>query len=386
MAKRRKGKKKLWNKRRPTRIKPTPNPDYEELKHIYYTPSEPGSFTSARKLYKAAIDKHTSNHIKTKTIKRWLSKEEIHNLHKAVQLNFKRSKVYTKGLRDMMEIDLIDVSNIAEFNDDVHFLLVLIDTFSRELWVHPQKTKNAKDTLKSLSTLLEQSGIPKRIRGDSGKEFINKLVENKIRKNNIKFINVTNEKSKAAFAERVIRTLKKKLYKYLHTNQTGRYIDVLDDLVKSYNSTYHSTIKMKPIDVTKSNEFKLWMRLYLPSLLKAPQQPKFAIGDTVRITRYRNKFYRGYYQQWTPEHFTISKVIYSSPIRYQLTDLNGEPIAGSFYEMELQPVYKTAETKYNIEKVIDERGKGRQKQYLVKFQGWSDDFNQWVKASDVTNL
>ena len=384
MVKRKRGKRKLWYKRRPAKRKILQNPQHTELNQLFYTPSEPGSYTSARKLYKAA--KERNGDIKLTTVSDWLSKNEIQNLHRYVQQNFKRSKVYTKGLRDMMEIDLMDVSNIAEFNDDINYLLVLIDAFSRELWVHPQKTKSAKDTLKSLSTLLEKSGVPKRIRGDSGKEFINKYIENKIQKNNIKFINVTNEKSKAAFAERVIRTLKKKLYKYLHTKQQGRYIDVLGDLVQSYNNTYHSSIKMKPSEVNKSNEFKLWMRLYLPTLLKSVPQPKYAIGDKVRITRYRNKFYRGYYQQWTREYFTISKIIYSSPIRYQLIDLNGEPIAGSFYEKELQPVYNTDETRYNIEKVLDERGKGRQKQYLVKFQGWDDNFNQWVKANDVANL
>ena len=286
----------------------------------------------------------------------------------------------------MMEIDLIDATKLSKANEGMKFILVLIDAFSRELWLHPQPTKNAKDTLKSLSILLEKSGMPHRIRGDSGREFLNKLIENKIEANGIKYINVTNEKSKAAFAERVICTFKKKLYKYLHSNQTERYIDVLQDLVDSYDNTYHNTIKMKPNDVNKSNELKLWMRLYLPTFLKAGKPPKYKIGDTVRITKYRKKFDKEHEMQWTQELHTIAKVIYALPMRYQIKDLKGEPITGSFYEAELQPVYKHKHTKFNIDEILDERGEGRGKQYLVSWQGYPAKFNEWVNASDVSDL
>ena len=371
----------------PKATNPPDNPNHKKLAKLFYTAKSPGSFTSPYKLYKAAAQLQNGGpRIDGQMVKSWLDNEEVQSLHKPVRLNFKRSKVLTKGLRDMLEIDLIDVSNISDSNDDIKFILVLIDAFSRELWVAPQKSKNAKDTLKSLSFLLEKSGIPQRIRGDSGKEFVNKHVEDKIERNNIKFINVNNEKSKAAFAERVIRTLKKKIYKYLHRNRTNRYIDVLDDLVHSYNNTYHSSIRMKPNEVNKANEFEVWMKLYMPSLLKAPRPPNFSVNDKVRITRYRNKFPRGYYQQWTQEFFKISKVIRSSPMRYQLVDLKDEPITGSFYEDELQKVYKPDTTKYDIEDIVDERGRGLQKQYLVKFEGWPAKFNEWVKAKDVTNL
>ena len=372
--------------RKKSTAKLSKDPIAEKLKKLYYTPSQAGSFTSLNKIYKAAKELNNGGKIKRKTIKNWLSKEEIESLHKPVVTNFTRGKVFTKGLNDMLEIDLIDATKLSKANNGMKFILVVIDAFSRKLWMRAQPTKNAKDTLKSLASILEEIGKVKRIRGDSGREFINKLIEDKIQANGIKFINVTNEKSKAAFAERVIRTFKKKLYKYLHANQTEKYIDVLDDLVDSYNNTYHSTIRMKPNDVNKDNEFKLWMRLYLRSFLKTVGTPKYKVGDNVRITEYRNKFAKSHDIGWTQEYYKIAKIIYSLPMRYQLEDLKGEPITGSFYEAELQPVFKDKQSKFNIEEVLDERGTGKKKQYLVSWQGYGPQFNEWVNASDVNNL
>ena len=116
------------------------------------------------------------------------------------------------------------------------------------------------------------------------------------------------------------------------------HFNVLDDVVNKYNYTVHRTIKMKTIDVTSdfyaeynedSNE----------------KNPKFKVGDRVRISKYKNIFAKGYSQNWSEEVFIISKIKNTVSWTYVISDLNGEPIAGSFYEKILQ---KTSQEKFRI--------------------------------------
>ena len=104
-------------------------------------------------------------------------------------------------------------------------------------------------------------------------------------------------------------------------------------------------------------------------------KPKFSVGDRVRISKKKNTFEKGYTTRWTEEIFTIVEVKRTSPVTYEIADLNEEEIKGTFYEPELQ---KTSQELFRIKKVI-KRGK---KKSLVKWKGYSDDFNSWVVNKD----
>ena len=111
------------------------------------------------------------------------------------------------------------------------------------------------------------------------------------------------------------------------------YFDVLDDIVNKYNNTVHRTIKMKPIDV-KDNT-------YVDSKKEVnDKDPKFKVGDHVRISKYKNIFAKGYTPNWSEEVFVIKKVKNTVPWTYVINDLNGEEITGTFYEKELQKTNK----------------------------------------------
>ena len=111
----------------------------------------------------------------------------------------------------------------------------------------------------------------------------------------------THNEGKSVVAERFIRTLKNKIYKYMTSVSKNVYIDKLDDIVNKYNNTYHSTIKMKPVDV-KSNT-------YIDSSKEINNKnPKFKIGDIFRISKYKNIFAKGYTPNWSEEIFLIKKV------------------------------------------------------------------------------
>ena len=139
----------------------------------------------------------------------------------------------------------------------------------------------------------------------------------------------TNNEGKSVVAERFIRMLKGKFYNYMTSISKNVYINKLDDIVNEYNNTYHTTIKMKPIDV-KDNTY------INTDKDTNDKDPKFKIGDRVRISKYKNNFAKGYTTNSSEEVFVIKKVKNTVPWTYVINDLNGEEIIGTFYEKELQ--------------------------------------------------
>ena len=171
----------------------------------------------------------------------------------------------------------------------------------------------------------------------------------------------TNNEGKSVAVERFIRTLKSKIYKYMMSISKNVYIYKLDDIVDEYNNTYHTTIKMKPIDV-KDNT-------YINTDKKTnDKDPTFKAGGRVRISKYKNIFAKGYASNWSEEVFVIKKVKNTVPWTYVINDLNGKEIMGTFYEKELQ---KTTQEEFRIEKAIKRKGD----KIYVKWKGYDNSFN-----------
>ena len=140
---------------------------------------------------------------------------------------------------------------------------------------------------------------------------------------------LSHNEGKSVVAARFIRTIKNKIYKYMTSISKNLYIDKLDDIVNKYNNTYHRTIKMKPVDVKSSR--------YIDSSKEINDgDRKFKIGDIVRILKYKNICTKGYVSNWSEDVFVIKKVKNNVPWTNVISDLNGEKIAGTFYEKELQ--------------------------------------------------
>ena len=174
---------------------------------------------------------------------------------------------------------------------------------------------------------------------------------------------------KSIVAEKFIRTLKTKIYKYMTSIWKNMYIDKLDDIVNEYNNTYHRTIKMKPADVKDNTyiDFKKEVN---------DKDPKFKIGDHVRISKYKNIFAKGYTPNWSEEVFVIKKVKNTVPWTLVINDLNGDEIIGTFYGKELQ---KTNQQEFRIEKVIQKKGD----KLYVKWKGYDSSFNCWIDQKDL---
>ena len=166
-----------------------------------------------------------------------------------------------------------------------------------------------------------------------------------------------------------------------------RYVDVLQDLVKSYNHNYHSSIKMAPMQVTLENTPQVFQNLYGTTPIRDPKSKmNFKAGDTVRISKVRGVFDKKYEQSFTDEVFTVSESIQRYPPVYKLKDYDGEIIEGSFYEAELQKVKMSRDKLFQVEKILKRRTVRGKKQVLVHWKNWPEKFNSWVDADDLKNV
>ena len=110
--------------------------------------------------------------------------------------------------------------------------------------------------------------------------------------------------------------------------------------------------------------------------IQIKKNPKFKVGGTVRISKYKNIFAKGYSPNWSEEVFVIKKSKNTVSWTYAISDLNGEEITGSFYEKELQ---KTSQKEFRIEKILKRKGD----KLYVKWKGYDNRFNSWIDKKDL---
>ena len=194
---------------------------------------------------------------------------------------------------------------------------------------------------------------------------------------NIK-IYYTHSNLKAVIVERFNRSLRELMMKsFVKLNNTIWY-NILPELIKTYNNQYHRTIKMKPINVNKTNEKYIKNNFYTYDITN--KKPKYKINDLVRISLKRRQLFdkpTGNIK-WSEELFKIYKINKSNVISYQLKDMNDEIIKGIFYERELQ-LSKHTTGEYIIEKIL----RTKNDKAYVKWRGYSNNFNSWVNKYDL---
>lgn len=302
------------------------------LKNLYFNAEFPSSFSSVNKLYKAA--KQVREDITIQDVKSFLHNTYTYTSHRKVQRHFPRRKIIVRGINDQWQADLIDVSGLKNSNDGYRYLLVVIDCFSRVAYVEPMKRKFALNTLEAFKKILESAGTkPRILQVDEGSEF-KQVFRNFLKDEGITFFH-TSQDTKCAIVERFNRTLQNKLYRSITARGNLRYIDILQDIVESYNYSKHRSLGMSPKDVNKNNERKLWIKQYGNHMYSKKAVFAFQIGDKVRVSKYKKTFERGYLPKWQKEVFTIKYVLGTRPETYVIADKKGEILKGSFYKQEL---------------------------------------------------
>ena len=358
------------------------------LSSIYYDPSHPASYSGLDKLYRV-VKKEGKFPITRKALREWLKSQETYTLHRQVRHRFPRSRVVVSGSGQQADADLMDMTQLSKFNDGYKYVLLLIDAFSRFLWTMPIKSKTGPSVTNALETIIEEGGVKvAKLRTDKGAEFLNRDMQKMLRGRNIEHF-TAEPPTKASLAERAIKTIKMRLYKYMTQHQTFRYIDALVEVVKAYNNTYHRSIKMAPSEVSQQNEAELWLQQYrtLKDPGGRPEKFQFNIGDWVRISFLKKPFDREYQQRWTGELFQITKrrKRQGRPV-YSLADYAGDDVKSTFYPEELQPVNISEDTVYKIEKILRTRTRKGQKEYLVRWLGWPSKYDSWVTSADMEDI
>lgn len=335
---------------------------------VYYDPSNPGSFGGLHKFWKEVGGSK-------RAAKEWLQTQATYTLHRPARKRYKRNRIQVAGLDDQWEADLVDVQGIAKFNNNVKFLLTVIDSLSKFAFAIPLKDKTGQSIVKAFTQIFK-TRQPRKLRTDKGKEFLNRPFQDFLKKRGIIFFTSNNE-TKSAIVERFNRTLQERMWRYFTASKTQRYIDVLQSILESYNSTTHTTKDYAPSDVNVMNAESVWRKMYKYGEKVKSTKTTFKVGDLVRISKAKKTFEKGYKPNWTREVFKVTRIYKKRIPAYKLHDLMGEEILGHFLASELQGVDPKENQIYKYKKVIRKKGK----ESLVTWEGFPDKFKSWIPTN-----
>ena len=331
----------------------------------YFNPNRAGSYGG--------------KHNFSKEVQKQLQSEDSYTLHKPVRKKFLRRKTIVPGAHFQVQADLIDFSSLQSHNEGYKYILTAIDVFSKKASVTLLKNKSADAMLEGLKSVHTQLAPFQKLQTDLGREFFNSKCSVWMRSDNIEHFHSYNYDIKAAVVERFNRSLKSRLWRFFTHQETRRYIDVIQQLVSSYNETYHSAIQRSPNSVNTQNQEVVWHLLYdTPQ----PKKPKLKRGDRVRLATTRTQFRKSYLPGWTAEIFIVDRVFPDNPPYYQIRDWSGDVLQGTFYEQELQKLSKNPDT-FAVESIIKKRTRRRKQEFLVKWQDYPETVNSWIKARDL---
>lgn len=299
----------------------------------------------------------------------------VDELHAPARKNYERRRVLIKSLHDLWQADLVEMLPYRRFNKGYRYILVVINAFSKYVWIQPLKSKSAKDVTKAMRNILEGvKNAPKNLQTDMGKEFFNKEFQKLMIDFSINHYN-TYSNLKASIVERVNRTIKNLMWKKFSLRGNYKWFDIIDEIVLKYNNTKHSKIGYKPTEVNAKNENRILKLSY--THMKTLGTSKFKVGDFVRISKQREAFSKGYTPNWSNEIFQIKQVKFTNPTTYLLKDDKNEDIHGGFYAEELQKVKHP--NIYLVERVLRKKGN----KVFVKWLGMNSTHNSWILKKDV---
>lgn len=265
----------------------------ELLSDLYYSLDNPSSYSSINNLVKASG-------LSKSVVQSFLDSQPVYGLHKHPRYKFPRRRIRATGIDQCYSIDLLDCQKLSKFNDGYRFIMICVDSGSRQIYAVPVKTKGAGDMLKAMEDFLSDKN-PTSIVTDRGMEFLNSKVSQFLKDRHINRFS-THSELKAVLAERAIRTVKTRIWKFFSANGTSRWVDVLQKIVGNINHTVNRGIGKAPVDMTERDVAKMFRE-------GAPKKkPKFSVGDCVRLAVARKTFKKGYDRTFTDEVFIVSAV------------------------------------------------------------------------------
>lgn len=379
-----------------------PIPSAEEIANLYVTPGVPFAFASP-----GSVFRHYGGRVPLKVIEKALRTVNVYSEHK----EYKRPRVfnpfYVYRRRTRFQADLIEMIPLKRANRGYAYLMLIIDTFTRKVWVVPLKKKSGAEVETALRAWLEtlereappgwnRERFPRHLFTDRGKEFINARVQNLLRSHNVRLDTSKRGLNKAAIAERANKTLQVKIYKALRHTGRNNFIDTLPEIVESYNSSKHRSLefaspnyadredKEEEICAVQSRRYgQRWAKM-----VRRRERDNFRLGELVHVKIAGGKKLGRESRAYTPyfdgdELFSVVSVRKRMPVpMYQVFSLKtGRRAEGSFYGSELSRILPR---QFKVEKYVrSRRNLDGSLERLVRLVGLHPVFDSWVPASSI---
>jgi len=296
--------------------------DHEKILFTkFYNPSI--QYTSIKNLYDAV----KKDGITLQEVQDFIKKQETSQVFKKQKYVKNYFPIYAKHKYEILQIDLVDMSDISSVNENYKYLLVAVDVFSRLAFVVPLKNKTSPTIVESMSETLDETE-PTMINSDNGSEWINKDFKKLLRERGISINYVeVGDHHKMGIVDRFVRTLREKINKYCTMYNTTKYINVLPQIIHGYNNTYHSGIKKAPNKVEDDDEQVL--EIMNQRYIKAKEEEtKYNDGDVVRYIINRKAFEKRSLPKWSKQ---THKIVSHTEHTYTLD--NGNIL--KYYELQL---------------------------------------------------
>lgn len=305
--------------------------------------------------------------------------EIVEELHKPIRIHFPRRKIKVYGVGESLQADLIHLKNLKKENRGYCYMLTCIDTFSKYAFAIPLKTKSATEVTNAFHKILKTYKYRKFVKNlcvDEGTEFYNSEFKNLMKANQINMFSV-HSKIKSSIIERFNRTLKNAMFKNFHLISKFNWIDHYEKIIETYNSKIHSTIKLQPNKVNKSNEKRILKDIYHKNSIKRSINTPYKLGQFVRIADVGNAFRRGFQPNYSTEVYKIVKINNTFPVTYKIADSADNVLTKSYYKEEFTSVKN--KDAYLIENIIRKQGD----KALVRWLGFSSSYDSWIPLRDI---
>lgn len=355
----------------------------EHLKQLYYDAGGQVGFASVQRLYDY-VRREGRYHYSRKDVRNFLLKQDVYTGHVVKKKAKHFYNVVVPRSNHTIDMD----TAYFDFDTPYKYFLLGIDIFTRKAAARPLRDMKANSSRKAIDEIIREIGGTVNVRHDRGSEFKNRIVTNYFRRENINDYD-SFAPYKSNYVERLIRTLKRKLYAIMQSKGTREWQRYLPEAIKSYNSTIHSSTGKAPANVRERDESDIWFRTKHKNFAKAPvpKAYKFKLNDAVKINSIRENFAKEFYENNSPRIYYISQRSSNAGIqRYKLKDERNRSLPGSYSNNQLQLVTVNEETRYRIEKILQRKRINNVPHALVKWFGYPNEFNSYVPVSEIGNL
>ena len=355
----------------------------EHLKRLYYDAGGRAGFASLQRLYDFVKNEGRYNY-RRKDIKDFLLKQDVYTGHVVKKKARHFYNVVVPTANDTIDMD----TAYFDFGTPYKYFLLGIDIFSRKAAARALRDIKGNSSKRAISEIIRELGGTKNVRHDRGTEFLNRIVRDFFRRENINDYN-SFAPYKSNYVERLIRTLKRKLYAIMQSKGSREWHRYLPDAIRAYNNTTHRSINKAPASVGDRDESDIWFRTKYNNFAKAPVPTAytFKLNDGVKINRIRENFAKEFYENNSPQIYYISHRSAPAGIqRYKLKDEQNRSLPGTFSSHQLQLARVNAETRYRIEKILHRKRINNVPHAFVKWFGYPNNFNSYVPVSEINDL